>query len=46
MAYVGPDFLGDLEEKIVAKKSEIEAWFAEKRANLSMPVSCWIQQPE
>ena len=38
MAYIGPDFLGDLEEKIVSKRSEIEAWFADKRAHLDMPI--------
>ena len=38
MAYIGPDFLGDLEGKIVSKRSEIEAWFADKRANLDMPI--------
>ncbi len=38
MAYIGPDFLGGLEEKIVSKRSEIEAWFADKRAHLDMPI--------
>ena len=38
MSYIGPDFLAELEEKIVAKEDEIKAWFAEKRAGLAMPI--------
>ncbi|MBJ84585.1 MAG: hypothetical protein CMB52_03605 [Euryarchaeota archaeon] len=38
MSYIGPDFLAELEEKIVAKEDEIKAWFAEKRSGLAMPI--------
>ena len=38
MSYDGPDILSDIEEKIVAKRSELEHWFAAKRRELEMPV--------
>ncbi len=38
MSYDGPDILSDIEEKIAAKRSELEHWFAAKRRELEMPV--------
>ena len=38
MSYIGPDLLAELEQKIVDKESEITAWFANKRAELEMPI--------
>ena len=38
MKYQGPDILSDLEEKIESKRSELEQWFAEKRAAMEMPI--------
>ena len=38
MAYLGPDLLSNLEDKIVSKQEEIETWFAEKRSSLPMPI--------
>ena len=38
MQYQGPDILSKLEEKIESKQSELEYWFAEKRAQLNMPI--------
>ena len=38
MSYVGPDILSDLESKIIAKRGELEAWFAEQRNGLAMPI--------
>tara|TARA_B100000214_G_scaffold276542_1_gene206449 strand:+ start:3681 stop:4811 length:1131 start_codon:yes stop_codon:yes gene_type:complete len=38
MSYVGPDILAELEEKIVEKEDQIKEWFAEKRAQLEMPI--------
>jgi glutamate--cysteine ligase len=38
MDYSGPDLLSELESTIVEKQAELVAWFAEKRASLTMPV--------
>ena len=38
MSYLGPDILSALESKIIDKQGELEAWFAEKRAELTMPI--------
>ena len=38
MSYLGPDILSALESKIIDKQGELEAWFAEKRSELTMPI--------
>ncbi|MDE0708562.1 MAG: glutamate--cysteine ligase [Candidatus Poseidoniales archaeon] len=38
MSYLGPDILSDLEAKIIAKRDELEHWFASKRLELEMPL--------
>ena len=38
MSYLGPAILSALESKIIDKQGELEAWFAEKRAELTMPI--------
>ena len=38
MSYHGPPILAELESRIIEKQDELEAWFAEQRAKLTMPV--------
>ena len=38
MSYHGPNHLANLEEKIVAKRFELEDWFASKRIGLDLPL--------
>ena len=38
MQYQGPDILSDLETKIESMHSDLEHWFAEKRAELDLPI--------
>ena len=38
MLYHGPEILVELESRIIEKQDELEAWFAEQRAKLTMPI--------
>jgi glutamate--cysteine ligase len=38
MSYTGPNFLADLESRIIEKECELKEWFAEQRAHLDMPI--------